>query len=509
MPAVFSRVRAGPGQTSFGVNAPSFAGAPQSQFSEDPNAIVTVQVSTQQAPTPNEYQRFGALVSFGGTNLDPQSAEELTQAADLSNFTQSSIPITSAQWAAGVVTMQSSVNLPDQYAPGNTANFSVTGFVPTAYNYSGQVQIVDAQTFTFPLSSDPGSVTTMGTWQAKESVELQQMVNTFFDQGNAVSVWVLELGYSGVAATDAVALQTWLTQNPRSFYGYLMPRAAGSLVADLQAFQPVFQQYQSPESMTYFWLTVTPATMATLGTVFKNVIQLVEAPSVTDPASLANPSSEFTCAAMFYNAIAFKPSQNNRVAPMAFKYLYGVTAYPTHNNGPLLISFKANNTNYVATGAEGGISYNMVYSGVTKDGYDYFNWWWVIDYVQIQANIDVTNAIINGSNNPLAPLYFDQPGIDFLLSTLYGTMNNAATFGMVVGKLMMTELNQPDLQNAIQIGTFAGACNVNGVPFIDYTNSHPGDFKIGEYDGLSVLFIPARGFIHVLITIVASSLVTV
>jgi hypothetical protein len=73
----------------------------------------------------------------------------------------------------------------------------------------------------------------------------------------------------------------------------------------------------------------------------------------------------------------------------------------------------------------------------------------------------------------------------------------------------MTELDGPALVNAINQGTFAGQCDVNAVPFINYALANPGHYKIGEYDGLSTLFIPARGFIHILVLVTASSLVSV
>jgi hypothetical protein len=207
--------------------------------------------------------------------------------------------------------------------------------------------------------------------------------------------------------------------------------------------------------------------------------------------------------------LVYRPSNTNRIAPMAFKYLYGVTEYPQKNNGPVLLSFKSANTNYITTGAEGGISFTMVYQGVTLDGQDYFNWWYTIDWVQIQVNLDLSNAIINGSNNPLAPLYYNQNGINQLETTLFGTMQDAQTFGMVLGKITMTQMDGPDLSAAIAGGQFAGQCDVNAVPFLNYTLANPGDYKIGEYDGLSALFIPARGFIHILVNIVASDLISV
>ena len=121
----------------------------------------------------------------------------------------------------------------------------------------------------------------------------------------------------------------------------------------------------------------------------------------------------------------------------------------------------------------------------------------------------MSNAVINGSNNPLAPLYYDQTGIDTLHANLANTMVTASNFGMVVGAIMMSQLTGDQLQQSIDNGTYAGQCNVNAVPFLPYAQSKPSDFKVGEYDGLSVLFIPRRGFIHVLVNIVASELVVV
>jgi hypothetical protein len=489
----------------------------QTQFSTDPNAIVTVNVSIIEAPTPNTYQRVGAFVSFGATTLSAGSTSYLTQLSDLTQAVMPAVPIvrqpqpvTSAVWAAGTVTVTTQSPIPN-VTIGDTVNFVMAGFTPTAYNGFYNCTITAANQFTYALTANPGLTTQVGTYQWHRAIELQQMANTFFGQGNAIGVWVLELGYTDSDANSALALQTWLTANPKTIYGFLLPRKVGSVTATLTAFQSVFQQYQNPEAMEYFWITVTPTTMNQLGPTYKDVIQFVEAPALTDPTqtNLTNPNGEFTEAAMFYNALVYRPSNTNRICPMAFKYLYGVTQYPQKNNGPLLVSFKGANTNYVSTGAEGGISFTMVYEGVTLDGHDYFNWWYTIDWVQIQVNLDLSNAIINGSNNPLAPLYYNQDGINYLEVILFGTMQDAQTFGMVLGKIVMTQLDGPDLTNAIQGGTFAGECDVNAVPFLNYTLANPGDYKIGEYDGLSTLFIPARGFIHILVNVVVTDLISV
>lgn len=482
----------------------------QTQFSTDPNAIVTVNVSIIEAPTPITYQQTGAFVSFGATNLQPGDAELLTQLSDLQAFIPDPLAVTSAVWASSIVTVQLAEAAPGVQV-GDVVPITLTGFTPAGYNGAVQATFTATDTFTFPLASNPGVTTTVGTAQPTSVTELSQMATTYFAQGNQVGPYVLELGYADSLANQVTALETWLQNNPRTICCFLLPRAWGATTGSIAAIQNLLKQYQNPEAMEYFWLTVNPTTMNILGPTYKDVIQLVEAPSVTDPTqdNIMDPNGEFTLAAMFYNAIVFRPSNTNRISPMAFKYLYGVTQYPQKNNGALLRSFKAAFTNYVSTGAEGGISFTMVYEGVTLDGHDYFNWWYTIDWVQINVNLNLSNAIINGSNNPLAPLYYNQDGINYLETVLFGTMQDAQTFGMVLGKIEMTQFDGPALSNAINSGVFAGACDVNAVPFINYTLANPGDYKVGEYDGLSTLFIPARGFIHILVNVVATDLVSI
>jgi hypothetical protein len=496
----------------------------QTQFSTDPNAIVTVHVSIIEAPTPINYQRTGAFVSFGATTMAPNDTELLTQLSDLDQWIAPPLQVTSATWAAAEVTVVFTDPLPGAPIVGDTFTMVFSGFIPEGYNGRFVCTVTAPDTVTYPLAVTPGATTVIGEANTTTSIELIQMATTYFGQGNMIGPWVLELGYQNSIDNKVTALETWLKQNPKTIYGFLLPREFGSDPDALPAwpglptpapapttFMDLLKQYQAPETMEYFWITVTPDTMQTLGPTYKDVIQLVEAPVLTDPAgaSLNDPEGEFTMAALFYNALAFRPSNTNRIAPMAFKYVYGVTEYPQRNNAPLLVSFKQAHTNYISTGAEGGISFTMVYEGVTLDGHDYFNWWYTIDWVQIQVNLDLSNAIINGSNNPLAPLYYNQEGINYLQTILYRTMVSASTFGMILGKITMTTYDGPDLTNSINSGEFAGECDINAVPFINYTLANPGDYKIGEYDGLSTLFIPARGFIHILVNVVATDLVSI
>jgi hypothetical protein len=483
----------------------------QTQFSTDPNAIVTVHVSIIEAPTPITYQQIGAFVSFGATNLTPSNNTALlTQFSDLAPLIPAPLTVATATWAAGTATITLSAPVSGVTA-GDINTLVLSGFTPAGYNGRYQCTFTSTTVFTYPLTTSPGTATVMGTVVWNSQIELQQMAYTYFGQGNMTGPYVLELGYQNSIANKVTALTTWMNNNPRTIYGFLLGREFGATSANVIALEPLLKHYQAPETMEYFWLTVTPSTMTILGPTYKDVIQMVEAPALTDPTqdNLNDPNGEFSLAAMFYNALSFRPSNTNRISPMAFKFVYGVTQYPQKGNGPLLVSFKQANTNYITTGAEGGIAFTMIYEGVTLDGHDYFNWWYTIDWVQIEINLNLSNAIINGSNNPLAPLYYNQDGINYLETVLFSTMQDAQTFGMVLGKIIMTQLDGPDLSNAILGGTFAGKCDVNAVPFLNYTLANPGDYKIGEYDGLSTLFIPARGFIHILVNVVATDLVSI
>jgi hypothetical protein len=555
-----------------------------------PNPIVTVNVSTILAPAVPTYQQTGALVSFGGTNLTPNSSAFLTQFSDLTPLLRNGGGISAAVWAGatgtitaasynagtGLVTLTvtgtlpvsspntftttitglvpaalngqvlatvvsaTSITYPLAVAPGTittpTGNWNygqvtatingtlptyvtvgssihllINGLLPIAYNGEVTALVVSATSISYPLAANPGTATppVLGNWQIYNTNQINAQASTWFRQGSGVGAYVLELGYQPTFAAEITAIETWLTNSPLSYYGYLLPDYWGS-IANIPAALTMYNQFTNPEAMTYFWTTIDLGAVGMIANTVKSVVQLVESPGVKNARKLSTVGNytEFTLAAMFFWGMQFKATSVTRVSPMCFKFVFGVTAYPTSGNGPVLVTFKTNNVNYIQTGAEGGIAFTNVYQGVTADGKDYFNWWWTIDWVQIQINIDLSNAIINGSNNPLAPLYYNQPGINTLQAVLAGTMQRGVGYGMVLGVVNQTEYNSTDLSAAIAQNVFTGTCNVNAVPFIPYSIQNPSDYGDGEYDGLSTLFIPSRGFVHILVQVVATDIVT-
>lgn len=82
--------------------------------------------------------------------------------------------ITAMSWAGGVVSATSTAH---GYATGNL--ITIAGVTPAGYNGTYTVVVVDANTFTFQLASNPGTVTVQGTAQ----------LSGVSNSGKAVVLW--------------------------------------------------------------------------------------------------------------------------------------------------------------------------------------------------------------------------------------------------------------------------------------------------------------------------------
>ncbi len=550
------------------------------------NNIVDVLVSQQIAPTPETLQGTGAFISQGATDLAPGTSYLLTQLSDLVVVLNGALALSTISWAGGTVT--ATTNGTHGLPVGEFVEITIAGATPVGYNGTFLCFVPNTTHFTYVLASNPGTVVVAGGWTLEDVGELNAMATTFFAQGSATAVFVLELGVGSV--DDGVAaLSAYLIANPNTaykpgasgfFYSYLFPRSWDGN-ANLLALLP---QYESTVAKTYFFVTTTLATRFLYTNLMKDVVTLIEDPQCSvwgrnaltaiswsngvvtattttnhgvnvgdwfdiegvvpigyngwhmaqlgtsantlvfnlainpgaetllgnlqgnQVSSTGVPSTEFSLAAAFRVSLHYDPSPTNRVTQLAFSFLFGVTPFKQQGRSSLLASLKANAINFVNTGAEGGISTAMLSWGTTMDGRD-FTYWYSVDWEAINCDVNVSNAIINGSNNPVNPLYYSQNGIDRLQDVVVSTTNSAVTIGLANGQPVKTALLPMPLTEAIENGDFDGKIVVNAVPFLDYLRANPGHYKIGEYDGLSILYIPNRGFIHVQINLVVTDFV--
>ncbi len=83
--------------------------------------------------------------------------------------------------------------------------------------------------FCSSLSAVEAILSTAGNY-----AELTNMATTFFAQGTAAGVYVLELGVQSTPQDGISALQTWITDNPGVFYGYCVPADWDTLPAPVE-----------------------------------------------------------------------------------------------------------------------------------------------------------------------------------------------------------------------------------------------------------------------------------
>ena len=260
--------------------------------------------------------------------------------------------ILSATWSGSVVTVTTSA--PHGLTAADTPILTIASMLPAGYNGTFTCTVTGTTTFTYPLASNPGSATQFGVWIEEDVAELYAMATTFFAQGATQSVYVLELGALGSA--DAIAyLTAWLIAHPGFFYGFLVPRDWANQITYYGS-GGLLASYQSPSSKLYFWTTMTAGNYTNFTNLQKNVVGLIEAPSVAG-------TNEFSLAACFYVALNYKPNSTNQVTPFSFSFVYGVTPYPTFGNSALFATLKAASVNIIATGAEGGISNTIIMWG--------------------------------------------------------------------------------------------------------------------------------------------------
>lgn len=457
-----------------------------------PRKIVQVNVSQTVAPAPLTLQGTGALISQGGTNTTANTLSLLTQPSDLTPLLAGSKALTSLSWTSNVVT--ATTTAPHGWTMSDVIPLTIAGATPAGYNGTVQATITGASTFTYPLMVNPGSETVPGTVTDGDVAELLSMVTTFFAQGSSVSVYVLELGES--TATEGVAaLQAWITANPGTIYSYLVPREWDNN----SAFLTFLGLFNSTTAKTYFFITTTSANYTSYTTLMKCAFTMVQAPLA--------PATEFSCAAPFWDTLSYAPNSNNKVPPLSYTFLFGVTPYPTPSNGTLLNTLNAANVNVVGTGAEGGISDAILFSGHLMDG-NPFNYWYSIDWVQLNLDLNIANEVINGSNNKLAPLYYDQPGINRLQRRAAQTMAQAITNGLAVGTVVQVALPAAQFVANFENDLYVGWLVVNAEPFTVYTAENPSDYSIGKYGGMAAVFTPSRGFEQIIFNLNATNFIS-
>jgi hypothetical protein len=458
--------------------------------------IVTVNTSITTAPIPNQLQQRGALISQGGTTLPAGTSATLSSPADLAAITALPVVNTSLTWASSVVTVVTAAA--HGWTTGDAISVKISGATPIGYNGTFLATVVNATTFTYPLVSNPGAGVGAGSSTLFDVTQLTQMASTYFSGNGVRAVDVLELG-EGTAIEGVAALTTFLTATagtPAAYYAYLVPREWDGVAQ----FLALANAYTAPSKQVYFFVTTTLANRAVYsGPAYKNVFALVESPSVAD--------SEFSCAAPFSTTLKQNPSTSNKVPPLSYTPAFGATPYPVRGNQTVLGQLAAANANWIGTGAEGGITTSILFQGKMSDG-NFWNFWYSVDWAQINMDLALANEVINGAASSINPLYYNQQGVDRLQARAARVAQQGISYGLGNGQVILTKLPGDVFRINLSAGLYNGKIVINAEPFSVYTRANPSDYGAGKYAGLSAVWIPQLPFLNVFFNLQATTLIT-
>ena len=279
-------------------------------------------------------------------------------------------------------------------------------------------------------------------------------------------------GGAGAAATATVAagVVTGITvTNPGSGYTSAPTvtltgagtgaTATANLASELNI---IAGDYASPTGKTYFFVTTTVANVATYQP-NKSVYTFVPSPTAT--------SQEFGAAAHFYQWLVNNPSATDQLAPMAYRYVYGVTAWPATGYAANIQTVLSAYGNINLVPPQGGITETCIFKGNTMDG-SQASWWYGIDWYQFTVTNDMADEVVNGSNEE-PPLLYNQDGVNQLAGVALRDLNTAISFGCALS------------------GT------ITATSFSAYTTANPANYKAGIYQGLGANIVGQNGFLSV------------
>lgn len=414
--------------------------------------IVTLNTVVTQAPQPSQLQQSAAIVSCGGTILTAGTYLYCGQLSAVAAVLDTPLTITSIAVAgttatATVAAMTLSV--------GQTFLVTIAGCTPAALNGSFLATIASSTTFTYTVPSGTGSATIEGTYTPPYSAFVNLAATTFFAQGSAVGVYILELGAESTSTSAIAALTTWLTDNPGQFYAFLVDSSW-----DGAGLNTLAADNDNPNSKVYFLLDTTQANITTY-TGTKSIIATVPAP--------AAPASEITAAAVLYNWVVNQPSAAAPMRPMQYRQLYGTTAWPTYGQSAAIDAILTASGNIAYSGTEGGLpNSTYLWGGRTMDGKQ-ATFWYAVDWYQIQIKINMANAIINAANeNP--PIVYNQQGINALETVGQDVGNSSISFGLNLSVVLTAQ------------------------SFASYTAQNPANYAAGIYGGFAATVTPQLGF---------------
>ena len=303
--------------------------------------------------------------------------------------------------------------------------------------------------------------------EAQTSTEFSKSIQGYFNYSGNRSVNVLELGQVSETTTlqeQATQLDTIIKSGLHRSYMYLIP---SSFYVENSPVVSIMQEYTKETSAQYFMISTTSdVTTDNVATQFKNLKSCFLVYDNSDTSQNINLAGSIL-GIMASNK--FDISGNNKASPLNFKILQGFKFNPI--NRVLLNSL----TQYPANFIFNEVGYATIGNGRYTNGVAW-DYWYQWDLTQLALQQKITQLLINGVNNPVNVIRFDQQGIDIINASVKSTLSEYIQLGCINTYAMA--LNPAN-------NTLIGLNNINTIDFNTYISQYPEKYQNEIYDGIS------------------------
>lgn len=456
------------------------------------NRIVQVNATAQYAPQPSLLQQKAAIVSEDSTTVTAGTVVYISDPTSLQPYLNAAAEIDTIEYATGVVTV--TFVDPHGVTIGNTTPLIINGATATNYDGNHLATATTTTAVTYAAATDPGTPAATSEGYVGTIAWLISADKTWWAQNaQRTGYFLFESGETTVAnITDAI--DAYIGDNSKEIYNWcLLPTIASDKATALT----FFNLYNTLTSLVKFYMPLLNTEVAAdwegVNTL-KNVFAMVQTPAYSAGTEL----DSVAYAAFITN---LNPTPTNKLPPSNYAYLYGVTQYPLNNAD--MNNMIDNNFNFVSIGAEGGISNTILVKGVNLDGVPQ-NVAYSIDWQQVQLDLAISNAVINGSNSQINPLYYNQAGIDRLQAVAGEVASRGIATGLALGQVILVQLDPTEFAQKLANGDYRGNYVINAVPFALYTAQNPSDYAQGVYSGFQASFVPQYGFTRIIFNLEAT-----
>lgn len=282
---------------------------------------------------------------------------------------------------------------------------------------------------------------------------------------SAYDIWRDENGTKNTDYSEKIkALEEYLTNATEAAYIYYLPQ---QMLSDARISSRIYQKYNDLTSKTYFFINCS-------------------GDADIESNQIINNASNSKCVAVFYNntqagynlaasvcglfaSYKFDISDTNPASPFNYKTLEGVK-FNTLTQAMQQSLIQAS-LNFMSTLANNNVLLNGRYADTYPIDYRY-QW----DLVSFEVENSLQTLILNGVNNPIYIVKYNQDGIDTIRSNIKATLNRMINQGCVTD--FSATLNSAT-------GEMENLGDITAIEFNTYVLANPQDYENEIYGGIS------------------------